>query len=231
LILNYMETDTLHDMIDINQGHDSARNMFARYEQIPVFTCTTRGPEGYSVSAAKIVLASGNSSNGDIYFFSHYLGIMGAKGQNEFGGGMYPAAQPPSGKGGYCKNGVLHLDSAVKIRDITDGTTHTVMVGEHSWDSNVYRPWTIGMGSSLTSCAGSKNMTYILNSVGNNAVGQNDLYNDVSFGSSHSGGGTHFLFADGSTHLIQGDVALGLLLAAASMNESEPVDIIKQQND
>ncbi|MEA1950630.1 MAG: DUF1559 domain-containing protein, partial [Planctomycetota bacterium] len=114
LILNYMESDTFHDMIDINQGHDSARNIFARYEQIPGFTCPSRGPEGYSISTGKIVLGGG--ADGDIYYFAHYMGVMGAKGVNQYGGGPYPAPEGPSGCGGYCTNGVLRRDNAVKIR-------------------------------------------------------------------------------------------------------------------
>ena len=155
---------------------------------------------------------------------------MGAKGRNAYdANALYPKPEDPRDNGGFCTNGVLHRDGEVRLRDITDGSSHTFMVGEHSWDSGVYRPWPNGVGSSLVAAGAMKNVMYALKEVGIPVLGQNQNYNDVSFGSEHAGGTTQFLFADASVHSIDGNCEVKLLQAAASMNESEQADILEEQ--
>jgi hypothetical protein len=84
----------------------------------------------------------------------NYVGIMGASTStwdfhDPTGGGRAvdctPAMPIQFNFGGYiASNGVLYPGSRVRITDITDGTTNTIMVGEQSdWGSNpgVYPPY------------------------------------------------------------------------------------------
>jgi len=227
LILDYLEQDSLHGLVDINLGQET--NAPIRYRLISIYTCPSRGPDGYSDSSGKIEVGGS-----DLRWFLHYLGVMGARDRNAYqNNALYPRPEEPRANGGYCMNGILHRDGRVRMRDITDGVTHTMMVGEHSWDSNTYRPWPNGIGDSGggAGCACAKNIGEYshLNSLGIEVWGQNDEYNNVSFGSQHAGGGAHFLFADGSVHMIAADVELALLKAAATMNEAEPANILKEQ--
>ena len=222
LTLDYLEQSAVEEIGDPNLGHEYVP---LREKKFPLLFCPTRGPEGWDNSASKI--AQGDSG---LWFFTHYLGVMGSKGRNAYqGNSLYPRPEDPRDNGGFCTNGILRRDEGARLRDITDGSSHTFLVGEHSWDSGVYRPWPNGVGSSLTAAGTMKNVMYALKEVGIPVLGQNQNYNDVSFGSEHPNGITQFLFADASVHSIQGGCELKLLQAAASMNENEPADVLGEQ--
>jgi prepilin-type N-terminal cleavage/methylation domain-containing protein/prepilin-type processing-associated H-X9-DG protein len=108
-------------------------------------------------------------------------------------------------------NGVLYLDSAVRLADVTDGTSNTLAVGERPPDpDNYYGWWYAGAGQFGTGSADSvlgaleKNFWYAHCPTGPYAYGPGRVGNacDVfHFWSLHSGG-AHFLFVDGSVHFL-----------------------------
>src|SRR5262249_60739242 len=92
----------------------------------------------------------------------HYLGIAGPK-----NGTLYQFELPNSANGGCALQGILYRDSKVKLTDITDGTSNTLMVGEQSFDANSigYRTYIRGCNSSTNvACASTRNVTHPLNS-------------------------------------------------------------------
>jgi len=136
----------------------------------------------------------------------HYIGNMGPL------GGVYPFSKTL--QGGFASDGVLFRNSQVKITSITDGTSNTILLGEMSWNqtqaTHGYRAWMRGCG--IEDCVSSRNIANSFRSTPYNGV---DNFNNVSFGSEHSGGAT-LLFCDASTRFIREDVSLTVLMNAAS---------------
>ena len=226
LILPYMEENSRHDEIDLNIGHETPKNLWLRFTEVPGYTCPTRGLEYFDLNSNQFGQGKGGAHK---YVFAHYLAILGAKGTDVFNGGNYPISGF-TGAGQYAETGVLTLNSGVAVSKIYDGSSQTFMAGEHAWDSGVYRPWPLGVGDTQPNCAGGKNILFPMHSlmqwIAPGVRGNNDKYNDMSFGSEHPGG-AHFLYADGSVHFISENVDLAVYKATATRNKEEVVDLLK----
>jgi prepilin-type N-terminal cleavage/methylation domain-containing protein/prepilin-type processing-associated H-X9-DG protein len=142
---------------------------------------------------------------------SHFAGISGAyRGESRidledsFCGDIYT-------------NGILYLQSRTKIADVSDGTSHTLIVGERLY---VFRNWMAGATqlTPTTICSGaSKNIRFPINADPTRfgyfpgdpeappEADRGMLLNDLYFGSGHSGG-AQFAYADGSVHFLRDDM-------------------------
>lgn len=173
---------------------------------------------------------------------SHYIAVMGAKFKCPLVIAFTPWPERTytmsscGSEGGQANNGVMYPGSNTSIKEITDGTTHTFLVGEQSWDSGPQRFWSAGAGSFNkmdTFIYGAKNiyagLNIICRAVANNPAEAErckdgkDATNDMSFGSSHPGG-CHFAMCDGSVQFIRQDVAIETLRAFASRKSGETVE-------
>src|SRR5205814_6050100 len=122
--------------------------------------------------------------------------------------------------GGFALQGIFRRDVAatakakvgVKMTQISDGVSNTLMVGEISWVNEVtgtrYRSWVRGCDDAPV-CAGARNVTNAINSP------SITLFNDIAFGSMHPGG-TNFALGDGSVRFINASINLGLYRSLAS---------------
>src|SRR5207244_2898670 len=133
------------------------------------------------------------------------------------------------------KDGVLFLDSRVRLEDVKDGTSHTLMVGERPPSADlVFGWWYAGWGQSKD---GSGDMVlgvrerYVSDLApgcprGPYAYGPGKVNNQCDtfhFWSTHIGG-AHFLFADGSVHFLLYSAA-PLLPALATRAGGESVTV------
>jgi prepilin-type N-terminal cleavage/methylation domain-containing protein/prepilin-type processing-associated H-X9-DG protein len=198
-ILPYVEQDNVYRQMNTTVNYDQSPNLIAAPYLIPIYQCP-------SAVVTESGLVTGKTF--------HYPGVAGPKGINPQTGQSYNMTNGT--QGGVSHHGILGPNSRVTLTGITDGTSNTFLVGELSWkDANCYRPWTRGWDSDAM--AATKNLVNPLNTVPYN--GSNN-FNDVSFGSQHSGG-ANFLMADGSVRFVQQSIDLNVLKAAASRDGGE----------
>ena len=108
--------------------------------------------------------------------------------------------------------GVGFINSRINFRDITDGTSNTILVGERAWKFNNL---TIGAGNALgfsseTNAAGSNMRTAALAALaigydGINYSATNRVHQRRSFSSNHVGG-AQFTLCDGSVRFISQNI-------------------------
>jgi prepilin-type N-terminal cleavage/methylation domain-containing protein/prepilin-type processing-associated H-X9-DG protein len=131
------------------------------------------------------------------------------------------------------KDGVLFLDSKIRFADITDGASHTLLVGERPPSANeIFGWWYGGMGQSLDGSADmvlgvqEKNVYEPVCPLGPYAFGPGKVQNQCDmfhFWSLHIGG-ANFLFADGSVHFLTYGAA-PIMPALATRSGGEAVDL------
>ena len=152
----------------------------------------------------------------------------------------------PDARGGHAVNGTMFPLSRVRIGQIADGTSNTLLVGEVSWDfgSNV-GPWYLGSGAWAGDFDTPEGLRWAVSRSGggfwaynqaqirwpllqrSNTVGVTDekaCHNDVSFGSKHPGG-ANFALSDGSARFLQIDTDLPTLYNLASRDDGEVVSL------
>lgn len=121
------------------------------------------------------------------------------------------------------RNGILFAGSSIKMRDITDGTSSTIIVGEAQWSMNGHP------GPQLNCCM---DHFYIYSpNIASDADfseafcgthrGMNTK-SELAFGSFHSGG-CHVAFADGSTQFINETINRPTWQALGTRNGNEPI--------
>ncbi len=152
-------------------------------------------------------------------YTSHYYGIAGPIGQNPVTGNDYghqPGKSYPQWDG-IATDGVMTADRGTKIRDITDGTSNTLMLAE--MDGGDGANWTrgIGIGNPPEGMSACKNVRYGIN------VGGGE-FNSMCFKSAHPGGAV-FARADGSVSFVSENIDITIYKAACSRNGGETVSL------
>jgi len=145
----------------------------------------------------------------------------------------------------FYNNGILHMNSNVKMRDVVDGTSNTFMVGESRWwfavgqntPYGTYFTW----ASSTRNAGGSSHVNVVagavdpINSPLVDYFPNQGPYTDHPagigavvgthtrcFGSWHQGG-AHFVLADGSVHFLSENIDLATYRQIAQRADSLPL--------
>jgi len=157
-------------------------------------------------------------------YTTHYYGVMGPKDSNT---PFTYQRDPSGGHGGFALQGMFLRDGfgEVKMRDVIDGTSNTLLIGERSWvpkDNNGatttsrYRTWVRGCEDNNVVCAGTKNVTNGINTP------ITSTFMDIAYGSQHPQG-CNFALTDGSVRFVKDTIPLALYYAVASRNGGETV--------
>lgn len=133
-------------------------------------------------------------------------------------------------------NGVFFGSSVIRLRDLTDGASSTVLVGESFTDPTFVKDgqamdyWQLGAPQTGTWFPGNSSGTEFSEGIGSTGPRMNSRLDlsvpgavmEVSFGSYHTGGAT-FSFADGSCRFVADTIDLSIYRAIGSRGEGEPV--------
>jgi prepilin-type N-terminal cleavage/methylation domain-containing protein len=148
---------------------------------------------------------------------------------------VWPDREFIQGRGGrdswYSTSGVIYPKSEIKYGEIIDGTSHTILLGEHSSNNGRelqaagwggVQPWTWGFSPySATDPAEGflmidhKVLTFPINYAGTFYT------NESPYSSDHAGGGAKFAFSDGSVRFFTNDTSLNILYALATRKRGD----------
>jgi prepilin-type N-terminal cleavage/methylation domain-containing protein/prepilin-type processing-associated H-X9-DG protein len=191
-LLPHLEQDNLFRTIEFNLSVADPANAAAVQTMLPVYLCPSdlaastpfMVPDAFGVPLARAAPSS-------------YAGCIGGD---------------ESGTDGPDGLGILYRNSRVRLTDVTDGTSQTILVGERAW-SNCNGIWAGAISGGAAArgmqnpCPGTGETSYPsptlvlahshLNNTTTDADGGLDDY------SSRHTGGSNFVFADGSVHFIR----------------------------
>lgn len=209
-ILPYIEQDVLWRQID--QAFATDPNLQEFYGH-PLHEELLKTPVVLFNCPADGRLPGPNISNNDLYAHTSYLGVHGV---NQ-----------------YQRDGVLFRDSRIKLIQIMDGTSQTIMLGERPPPPNFqlgwwYRGWGQAQEGSAEMLLGAKEWNTSEATCGEGPYqfqpGRIDQFCDLfHFWSLHSGG-AHFLFADGSVRFLSYS-ASAIMPALSTRSGGEVVEV------
>lgn len=208
-----------------NWAYDGGRNEAAAGTLIPTYRCPSMAlPEHYENSGipgrvpASYRGNSGNESTSD----DQSSKLAGTKALEELK-----------------QNGMFYACSKVKFRDVLDGTSHTIMIGESYTDPSFVKDgqgmdhWYIGSpqadpcrcdggtgGTEFSEVVGS---TYVMINARRKDPTLNGRLMELSFGSYHVGG-AQFTLADGSVNFITDSIDMEIYRALGSRDGKEIIE-------
>jgi prepilin-type N-terminal cleavage/methylation domain-containing protein/prepilin-type processing-associated H-X9-DG protein len=235
-ILPHMEYGNLYSILNLKSHWQDEPNRTIGYNNaVPQFRCPSQVP----VEITYTDPPGGGGTEELTNLRTHYHAVMGAKTKcaqpsatDPYPYTMYVQPNkttPCNAAGGSASNGMIFPASKVRMKDVIDGTSHTAIVGEISWDCGPQRIWTVGGASKSaldTFVYTAKNVFWPLNTAWRAETGQPASgyeNNDLSFGSKHMGG-CHFAMADGSVQFVRQDISIAILRAIASRRSSDPTE-------
>ncbi|MSU77930.1 MAG: DUF1559 domain-containing protein [Gemmataceae bacterium] len=234
-VLPFLDQLPLYDRFNLTPGtyNGSPNNMGPGRNEIAlnlvsVYQCPSSNLRQMATNSPPNNVNLSEIMSGVIPYTTHYYGVMGPLGTNPATGAPY--LMDPNGMathGGLALQGIFLRDVAVlanskvgvKAVQVSDGTSNTLMVGELSWVNDItgtrYRSWVRGCDAAPV-CAGAKN---VVNGINSPSI---TLFNEISFGSMHTGG-ANFVLGDGSVRFISQTINLGAYRSLASYDGAESV--------
>jgi prepilin-type N-terminal cleavage/methylation domain-containing protein/prepilin-type processing-associated H-X9-DG protein len=234
-ILPYIEQQSLYNNFDtttVNPSHTAPnRNDPNGLVIVPTYQCT-------SCPVKRQLFNPPNNTNGPTDLIPpntgapaavpHYYGVNGPR------GGNYPVGTALHEGVPAATSGIFQRDGTIRMARITDGTSNTMMVAEMSWYSTLYgtrfRTWVRGGDEYSGVIAGKPAFVVSCRNVTNPINGMISAnlivpYNDVPFGSQHSGG-MNICLGDGSVRFLNQNIGMTTYRALASRDEGENVPAI-----
>lgn len=227
LILPYIEETALADKIDLKLvGCLGTLNHKIALNPVELFFCPSNytgkldgtigaTPESLPKDVRRALFDSSRYGR-EMAYTHHYQGVAGAHGLNPLTRVEYawePELSLCGGeyRDGVAVNGMLYRDSKFGLNKVTDGTSHTLMVGEQLFGEAA---WIAGMSNAVSwpcDMVCCKNVAYGLN------FEPWAPWHDRSFASCHPGG-VNFVNADGSMHFLNDDIDMATYMSLSSRN-------------
>jgi prepilin-type N-terminal cleavage/methylation domain-containing protein len=176
-LLPYIEQQPLFERLDLSLAFDDPANAVAAATVLPVLLCP-------SVPAEHLSLTSGRGP-------THYGGIFGER--------ITSPNNPPKG--------VMLFDQAIPIREVLDGATYTLIVGEDSQFSD--GEWVNGRNIF--------DQAYAINAAP-------EIENDIR---SEHPGGANGVTCGGSVHFLTEEIDLNVLAALCTRAGNEPIGVLE----
>ncbi|MCA8988488.1 MAG: DUF1559 domain-containing protein [Planctomycetaceae bacterium] len=218
-ILPFIEEAALYDALEISNGNNDLDDFdnpgLATESVIDTYRCP-------SDPAPDVNTRRGTRSTSN--YVGNYMVDTG-----DVNTGLTPT-QPDSPTSHTDRNGIFAANTKIKIRDITDGTSNTLLVGERAWELNIPNGGKAGCDAAVWAGAnaGNANGNHEFNSTSNEAKGSGILavtgagINNISvFGdtqtaqnicaitySSQHKGGAQFVLCDGSVRFLSENIDL-----------------------
>jgi prepilin-type N-terminal cleavage/methylation domain-containing protein len=153
---------------------------------------------------------------------------------------QYSCTDRAGGSGGTAVNGVIYPLSKIGMGQITDGTSHTMMWGELSWDCGTQGAWIIGSSSQDGTNWESSSHGWVYNAkvirwgLNERKSGEPDEQPDIagvqyvpqteeSLGSMHPSG-AHIAMSDGAVGFVSNEIDVAILRAMASRKSEDLYD-------
>lgn len=212
-LLPSLEQSAAYQQIDFNRGIETPGNSAVRIKTFTGFHCPSDDSQE-SWAAKRYDPATGVPLNA----------ICDVGSTNYVG--MYGISEP-----GVDGEGVFFRNSNVRFRDITDGLSQTIVIGERSHRLGE-ATWTGSVTGALLAGDPSDGIGQIVAEHGSGMIlghagerhGPGDRRSDANqFYSRHSGGGVHFLFGDGHVSFLTSSFDYRTYLALATRAGGETV--------
>lgn len=251
-VLPYIDQSALYNRLDIDSqatvggfsskredsgsyGYGTGNNAILAGLVVPGWNCPS---STNSTNASAQSPTYNNAERGQTH---DYVGIAGATTDPLFDattpGWVSSSCSAVTGYGGIaCDNGMLYPNASMRMRDVTDGTTNTIIVGEQSGlvglrdiRANYHGGWagftTGGRPSSMTGSpwgSGTTTVRYPIN-YDVAAAGNGTTYDlNTTLSSMHTGG-THALLGDGSVRFLSENMDRLTLLTLCARNDGQVI--------
>jgi prepilin-type N-terminal cleavage/methylation domain-containing protein/prepilin-type processing-associated H-X9-DG protein len=237
-ILPFIEQDNLYRLFDtttVNNTHTSAnRNNPHGLRKISAYLCPSCPLQEQAFGAPNNTNGTTDlipANTGQPAAIAHYYGVNGPRGTNPATGAAYGVGTTLHEGVPVATSGVLQRDGKITLSLITDGTSNTMMIAEMSWVSPTfgtrYRTWVRGGDEYAGVVTGRPSFVVSGRNVTNgiNSIFQSNLivpYNDMPFGSMHSGG-MNVGMSDGSVRFLRQSIDMVTYRALASRDGGEVI--------
>jgi len=214
MILPFMEQKPLFEQLGVNQVRlgdiGGSRRNLAMNTILDSFICPSDDGQRVLLRTPNNRHFNGSGLNLTPVPKSNYVGVLGDRDGRHSGWRRQKSSR-----------GILHTNSNVAMRDITDGTSNTMMVGERDWKCDA-GAW---IGNRNPDGNGMWGAYYTLGRANeriNDTRGNNNC--QEGFGSRHPGG-AQFTFGDGRVRFISENIDFGTLRALGTRNRGEVVEL------